>query len=241
MKCIIVDDEPLAREAIEMLVAENGTLSLAGKFNSAAAAHNYMEENPVDLVFLDIRMPGTTGIEFARRIPRTTPVVFTTAYAEYALDSYEVEAVDYLVKPVRKERFDRAVEKASAYHKMLVGEEKAQPGNIGEDHFFVKSQRRFFKVNFGDILFIEGLKDYVIIQMTDQRVITKMTVKGISELLPAGTFMRVNRSYIVNTARIDSFDTNDIFIGKHEIAIGASYKEDFYTAFISGKGVGIDK
>ena len=114
MNCIIVDDEPLAREAVEMLINETGQLTLAGSFNNAASAAKFIHEHPVDLIFLDIRMPKVTGLEFARTIPKSTLVIFTTAYAEYAIDSYEVDAVDYLVKPIIPERFQKAVEKAMA-------------------------------------------------------------------------------------------------------------------------------
>lgn len=233
MKCIIVDDEPLAREAIEMLIADYGKLTLIGTFNSASAAAKFMEENQVDLVFLDIRMPQVTGLEFARTIPRTTLVIFTTAYAEYALDSYEVDAVDYLVKPVLAEKFSKAVAKAEAYHKLLVAEEKDNISDIDCEYMFVKSERKFFKVSFKDILFIEGLKDYVIIQLEENRIITKIPLKTMYEQLPKKIFLRVNRSYIINVDRIDSFDNNDIFIGKHEIAIGNSYRDIFFEEFVS--------
>lgn len=233
MNCIIVDDEPLAREAIEMLVADNGKLRLVGKFSNATAAGEYMDNNPVDLVFLDIRMPKVTGLEFARTIPKTTLVIFTTAYSEYALDSYEVEAVDYLVKPVVQEKFDRAVDKAIAYHKLLLSEEKQDVGDVESDFMFVKSERRFFKVNYKDILFVEGLKDYVIIQQKESRIITKMPLKTMESLLPGRIFLRVNRSYIVNIDRIDSFDSNDIFIGKYEVAIGNSYRDTFFEEFVN--------
>lgn len=116
MNCIIVDDEPLAREAVEMLINETGELTLAGSFNNATSATRFIGEHPVDLIFLDIRMPKVTGLEFARTIPKSTLVIFTTAYAEYAIDSYEVDAVDYLVKPIIPERFQKAVEKAKTYH-----------------------------------------------------------------------------------------------------------------------------
>ena len=124
MNCIIVDDEPLAREAVEMLINETGQLTLAGSFNNAASAAKFIHEHPVDLIFLDIRMPKVTGLEFARTIPKSTLVIFTTAYAEYAIDSYEVDAVDYLVKPIIPERFQKAVEKAMAYHALLLTGEK---------------------------------------------------------------------------------------------------------------------
>ena len=124
MNCIIVDDEPLAREAMELLIADTGVLNLMGTFNSAVSASRFMEEYSVDLIFLDIQMPGITGIEFARTISRKTLVIFTTAYTEYALDSYEVDAVDYLVKPIEPERFRKAVDKAVSYHLLLLKEEK---------------------------------------------------------------------------------------------------------------------
>lgn len=235
MNCIIVDDEPLAREAIEILISENGQLTLAGSFNNATSAAKFISQNPVDLIFLDIRMPKVSGLEFARTISKSTLVIFTTAYAEYALDSYEVDAVDYLVKPIVPERFHKAVEKATVYHSLLLTGEKENIENVDNGFMFVKSERRFYKVNFKDILFIEGLKDYVIIQLPDQRIITKSSMKAIQELLPS-PFLRVNRSYIVNTRLITSFDNNDIFIDKFEIAIGANYREIFFDEFVARMG-----
>jgi DNA-binding LytR/AlgR family response regulator len=187
-----------------------------------------MKENPVDLVFLDIQMPGASGIEFARSIPKTTLVIFITAFTEYALDSYEVDAVGYLVKPVEPAKFRKAVEKALAYHSLLLDEEKKAVENIGNEYIFVKSDRRYFKVNLKDILFIEGLKDYVVIQLDGKRIITRMSLKSIQELLPQSTFLRINRSYIINREQIDSFDNNDVFIKSYEIAIGNSFRESFF-------------
>jgi len=235
MNCILVDDEPLAREAIRLLLEDVSGLELVGEFNSALAASRYMIEHPVDLVFLDIQMPGITGLEFARAIPKETLVIFTTAYSEYALDSYEVDAIDYLIKPVDPQRFEKAVQKALAYHDLLREEEKEDIEAPEEDYFFVKSERRYFKVIFSDVLFIEGLKDYVILQLKDQKIITKMNLKNIHELLPRRQFMRVNKSYIVNTDKIDSFDNNDIFIGTYEIGIGNSYRDAFFEEFVTKK------
>ena len=185
MNCIIVDDEPLAREAMKLLIEESNNLQLIGSFNSASTASDFMEQHVTDLVFLDIQMPGITGIEFARTISKKTLVIFTTAYTEYALDSYEVDAIDYLIKPVEAERFQKAVDKALSYHSLLLKEEKeAIETVVTADYFFVKAERRYFKVNFSDILFIEGLKDYVIIQLSDQRIITRMSLKAIFDLLP---------------------------------------------------------
>lgn len=235
MNCIIVDDEPLAREAIELLVKDIDYLTLAGTFNNASAAARFMEQNAVDLIFLDIQMPGITGIEFAKTISRRTLIVFTTAYSEYALDSYEVDAIDYLIKPVEPERFRKAADKALAYSSLLMQDEKENIEPAADDYFFVKSDRKYFKVNFEDILFVEGLKDYVILQLEEQRIITRMNLKAMNELLPKSLFLRVNKSYIVNTARIEAFDNNDIFIKTHEIAIGSSYRDSFFEEFVMRK------
>lgn len=179
MKCIIVDDESIARKGIKKLVDQITQLKLLDSFNNAKTASEYIQTTNVDLIFLDIQMPGINGIEFARSIPKHTLIIFTTAYSEYALDSYEVDAVDYLVKPIDVTKFRKAVDKAITYHSLLLDEDKKSVENVEDECIFVKSDRRYFKVNLKDILFIEGLKDYVIIQMDGQRIITRMNVKTI--------------------------------------------------------------
>ncbi|MBN9482121.1 MAG: DNA-binding response regulator [Bacteroidetes bacterium 43-93] len=232
MRCIIVDDEPLAREGIQMLVSHVPGLELIESFSSADAAALFLANNTVDIVFLDIQMPGITGIEFAKQIPPKTLVIFTTAYAEYALDSYEVDAIDYLIKPVKFDRFQKAVNKAAAYLQLL-NSPKADSFDTIEDYFFVKADRRVFKIYFKDILFIEGLKDYVILHTDDQKIITAMNIKTIFAQLPANIFARVSKSYVVNTTRIQSFDNNTVFLGKHEIPIGNTYRTFFFDEFVS--------
>ncbi|MCD8178655.1 MAG: LytTR family DNA-binding domain-containing protein [Tannerellaceae bacterium] len=228
MNCIIVDDEPLARKTIELLINKDNRLELAGDFSNAVSAMQFLNGNPVDLIFLDIQMPKVTGLEFARMVPPDTLIIFTTAYSEYALDSYDIDAIDYLIKPIQFARFQKAVSKAVSYYHMLKNEEKEAIESIQEDHMFVKADRKYFKVEFNDILFIEGLKDYLILQCTNQKIITRMTLKNMLEELPSGQFLRVNKSYIVNTKHITSFDNNDIFIRTHEIAIGNSYRDSFF-------------
>ncbi|SBW06629.1 LytTR family DNA-binding domain-containing protein [uncultured Dysgonomonas sp.] len=235
MKCIIVDDEPIARKGMKNLVEQVPQLELLDSFNSAEAASLFLLNNPVDLIFLDIQMSGITGIEFAKNVSKSTLIIFTTAYSEYALDSYEVEAIDYLVKPIEGARFRKAVDKAIAYHILLISEEKKSMENVEDEYIFVKSDRKYFKVNLSDILFIEGLKDYVIIQLDGQRIITKLNLKTMHELLPKAIFLRVNRSYIVNINKIDSFDNNDVFLKTYEIAIGNIYRDSFFNDFISKK------
>ena len=235
MKCIIVDDEPLAREGIKLFVDDTSGLEYLGGFNNALSASQFLESNPVDLIFLDIKMPGIDGIEFARTIPRHTLVIFTTAFAEYAVDSYEVEAVDFLVKPIEEKRFRKAVEKARTYHALLLESNENTVDGIQNEYIFVKSDRRFIKINFTDIAFVEALKDYVIIRTDEQRVITRMNLKAICEQLPASIFLRVSKSYIINTQHITSFDNNSIMIGSHEIFIGDSYRDKFFNDFVAKK------
>jgi len=228
MKCIIVDDEPIAREGLETLINRIPRLELCGTFDSAESAAVYIRSNETAFIFLDIEMPGINGLEFARTIPKDTLIIFTTAYSEYAIDSYNVDAIDYLVKPIEPDRFRKAVDKAIAYHTLLTNAQKEEI-ETAADYIFVKSERRYCKVYYDQILFIEGLKDYVIIQTDNRRIITKMYLGTIHELLPRRQFFRINRSYVVNLNRIDSFDNNDVFIGEHEISIGATYREEFYT------------
>ncbi len=236
MNCIIVDDEPLGRKAIQLLVEEIPSLTLLGSFGDAESAGKFLDTHPVDLAFLDIRMPGIDGIAFAHTIRPDTLVIFTTAYPEYAVDSYELDAIDYLLKPVEPERFRKAITKASDYLQLLSDNpKKTSVETITQEHLFVKADRRYFKVRFNDILFVEGLKDYVVIQTSEQKIITKSTLKAFAELLPPDTFLRTNKSYIVNLNHIDSFDLNDIYIGSHELAIGSHYRDDFMERFMKGK------
>lgn len=228
MKCLIVDDEPIARLGMKRLIERHPDLEIAAMLASAEEAAEYLSDNSVDIIFLDIQMPGLTGIEFARRIPGTAMVIFTTAYSEYAIDSYEVDAVDYLVKPIDPARFDRAVEKARNYSRLLTSttdDKEDSPVSSTPDLLVVKADRRYNRVRYSEILYIEGLKDYVILHLSDRNLITRISVKGIEDLLPSANFLRVNKSYIVNLDHIDSFDTNDIYIGDHAIAIGQTYRD----------------
>ena len=236
MNCIIVDDEPLAREAVEMLIEQINWLNLLGSFNSAETASNFMKNNAVDLIFLDIQMPGINGIEFARIIPKETFVIFTTAYSEFATESYEVEAIDYLIKPIKIERFTKSIEKAQAYFKLFKADYKNNNIEmITDDYFYVKAERKICKVHFNDILFIQGLKDYVIIYTENQKVITALNIKTVHEQLPKNMFVRVSKSYIVHAVKIDSIDNNTIYIGKNEIPIGNIYRDFFFEEFVTKK------
>ena len=235
MNCIIVDDEPLARKAIQKLVNETENLESIASFNGVDPTREFLAKNTVDLVFLDIQMPGVNGIEFARTIPKKTLVVFTTAFHEFASESYEVDAIDYLIKPVKLERFQKAVEKAQTYCKLFHTDTNSDIENITDDYIFVRADRRMFKVHFSDILYIEGLKDYVIIYIENQKVVTLMNIKTIHDLLPKSFFVRVSKSYIINVNKIDSVDNNTVYIGKTEIPIGNIYRDFFFNEFVTKK------
>lgn len=236
MNCIIVDDEPLAREAMQILIEQYDDLNLIGSFNSANTAAKFIESSSVNLIFLDIQMPGVNGIEFAKTIKKDTFVIFTTAFSEFALDSYEVDAIDYLIKPVKFERFQKAVDKAFTYSKLIDSELNNNAiEDFTEEYFFVKADRKMFKVYFNEIQFVEGLKDYVVIHTENQKIITAMNIKTIFEHLPKSIFVRVSKSYIINSKSIESVDNNTVYIGKNEIPIGNIYRDFFFNEFVSKK------
>lgn len=236
MNCIIVDDEPLARQGMEMNIASVASLQLLGSFSNALAASDFLRKEPVDLMFLDINMPELSGLDFLKSLRDAPLVIFTTAYPQYALESYELDAIDYLVKPIRIERFLKAVNKAENHLRLLQQEgNNNQVEKIEDDFVFIKADRKYFKIYFRDILYIEGLKDYVIIYTMDNKIITSMNVKTISAQLPASIFARVSKSYIVNVLHITSFDNEIVYIQNNEIPLGQSFKDEFLAQYIDKK------
>jgi len=225
MNCIIIDDEPVARLGMEDLIATDQHLHLMKTFKSSVGVHQYLKENHVDLVFLDIEMPGINGLELAATIPDNTLVIFTTAYSQYALDSYEVEAIDYLVKPIALDRFERAVQKAENYRQMLLNY-KASVESTSHDYIMVRVDRMNHKIFYRDIIYIEALKDYVIIYTRKNKFITWMNLKTIHSKLPQHQFLRVSKRNVVNRNEIVSFDNNMIITADAEIAIGRAFRED---------------
>lgn len=224
MKCIIIDDEPIARKGMKRLVESRHELELDRMFDNAIEATDWLKDNNADLIFLDIEMPKLNGVEFARSIPDRCSVIFTTAYSEYAVDGFEVNALDYLLKPIDPVRFNRAVDRAISY-KALIDDAVEDNNSVDLDFVIVKSERKYVRIRLQEILYVEGLKDYVVIHLPDKKVVTRMTVKAMEDTLPKQGFIRVNKSYIVNKEKIDSFDNNDVCIGSMEIAIGLSYRE----------------
>ena len=223
----------MARKGMKRLVERRPELQLSAMLDSAESAEAWLGENDVDLIFLDIEMPGINGIEFAKKLPPKTMVVFTTAYTDYAVDGFDVDALDYIVKPIDPNRFNKAVDRAGSY-KAIVDEAKVDTTDSPVDFIIVKAERKYVRVKLDDILYVEGLKDYVIIHLPDRKVITRMTIKGMEDMLPDKTFLRVNKSYIVNKEKIDAFDNNDINIGAMEIAIGMSYRDNVLNELLKG-------
>ncbi|AMR32491.1 DNA-binding response regulator [Mucilaginibacter sp. PAMC 26640] len=235
MNCIIIDDEPLARNEMEVLIKEVSSVEVLKKFSNAFAAMEYMRANEVDLLFLDIEMPGLNGIDFAASLPGKSLTIFTTAFPQYALRSYELDAIDYLLKPIDKARLEKAIRKAELYCKMLADDTtKDVVEDNTNEYFFIKSERRTYKLNFTDILYIEGLKDYVVIFTHNQKLITAMNLKTIHQKIPQGLFFRVSKSFLVNMEQVSSFDNHAVYIGATEIPLGEIYRNDFAKKYIDG-------
>jgi len=239
IKTIIVDDEPLAREVLENYCGRVHELDLLKSCNNGLEAGDYVRNRSVDLMFLDIQMPQLSGIDFLKSLQNPPVVIFTTAYSDYALDGFELDVADYLLKPISFERFLRAVHKAAEKIKAKKPEVEAAAGEIGDSYFFVKADKKLIKINFEDILYIEGLKDYVIIRMESGRVITLQTMKSLDERLPQEIFRRIHRSYIVNIQKINALLGNTIEImeaGKiKQLPIGKNYREDVYSIIKNNK------
>ena len=237
MNCIIIDDEPLARDEMHALVEEVSDIKVLEKFSNAIAALDFFKKNKVDLIFLDIEMPIVNGLEFAAQMPDESLIVFTTAHAQYALQSYEFDAIDYLLKPIEPERLRKAINKAIVYRDLLSAKTAKNILNDNTDEFlFIKSDRRNYKINISEIKFIEGLKDYVVIYSQNQKLITAMNLKSMHQKLPLDQFFRVSKSYLVNKDYIDSFDNQNIYIGETEIPLGTVYRKDFIEKY-SGRAL----
>lgn len=228
MNVIIVDDEPLAQEVIETYVAQIPELTLLGKAGNAVEANSLLQEHSVDLMFLDVQMPMLNGIDFLKSLDNPPLVILTTAFSEFAVDAFALNAVDYLMKPVALDRFMKAVNKAVA---AKAGSEiiDSHSEEVERDYIFVKADKKLIKVEFKEVVFIEGLKDYVIIRNDETRVITLQTMKSLEAKLPSSIFRRVHRSYIVNLEKVEAVEGNSLEVTvkgqKKLIAIGKNYRE----------------
>jgi two-component system LytT family response regulator len=229
MNCIIVDDEPLAREGIKDLIATRESLVLLRSFNSSLGVLEYVTTHPVDLVFLDIEMPGSNGLELAKLLPDSTLVIFTTAFAEFALQSYEVEAIDYLVKPVSAPRFAKAVDKAEQLRKLIAAFEDSVH-SVADASIDIMSERRHYKIPFKSILSIEGIKDYVVVHTEQENYVTWMNLKTMHAKLPPQYFVRVSKRFVVNHEAVVSYDSTTVYLKSQEIALGKAYQQEFHDS-----------
>lgn len=233
LNCWIVDDEPLALELLNSYVQRTSFLNLTGKYSNAVQAMEKLAGETVDVIFLDIQMPEVNGMEFAQIIDEQTRIVFTTAFSEYALDGYKVNALDYLLKPFSYTDFLSASKRALKWHEMKKGAQDSK--DSASDGVFVRADYKLIHILYDDILMIEGLKDYIKIYSTKEKrpIITLMSLKAMEEDLPAGRFIRVHRSYIISRSKISSIDKNRIIISEHQVPIGETYRKAFMDAINS--------
>ena len=228
ISCVIVDDEPMALNLVESYVEKTPFLELKQKCSSAIESMEFIKEQPVDLLFLDIQMPDLTGIEFSKMLPKETRVIFTTAFDQYALEGFKVEALDYLLKPFDYAEFLAAANKASTWFKLLKGKPQNEVSEAKE-FLFVKSEYKQLRIKLSDVLYFEGLKDYIKIWLKDnpKPILTLMSLKSLQEELPGTQFLRVHRSFIVSLKNIEVIERSQIIINNQRITVSEQYKPAF--------------
>jgi two-component system LytT family response regulator len=246
IRCLVVDDEPLALHIIEDYISKIPFLQLVKSTTNPIEALTIVQEGGVDLVYLDVQMPELTGIQFLRIANGKAKVILTTAYPQYALEGYELDVIDYLLKPIAFDRFFKSAQKAQSIiqpsAKNSVKEEAvavavpAPQSDFSTDFIFIKTEHKIQKVYLHDILFIEGLKDYISIFTEEERIITLQNMKKMEDALPERHFVRVHKSYIVALNKIDSIERSRIFIGEKVIPVGDTYRDQFFK-LIDGKNV----
>jgi len=233
MRAIIIDDEPIARKGIQLLADQIPDVDIIGSYpNPLIAQEAITKEKDLDILFLDVEMPGITGIEFLKVMPPKCYVILTTAYQQYAIEAFELDVIDYLLKPVSLDRFVKAVNKVRELQSLQSYEAEV---NDKDDFVYIKSDRKFVKLALAEILFIKGMKDYVIIHTTGEKYMTAMNVGTFYSHLDHDQFARVSKSYIINAAYIDNIDIDLINLAGHEIPLGRTYKEAFLGKFVKGK------
>lgn len=235
INCIIIDDEPLARSGLKEYVADIDFFNLLGVFDAPLAATEILGRGEVQLIFLDIQMPKITGIDFFKTLKNPPEVIFTTAYPQYALDGFEVNALDYLVKPISFDRFLKAALKAKEFYELR---QKSIPETAIEataEYFFIKADNSLVKIFYTDILFVEALQNYVTIHTAEKKYISYLTFKSVEEYLPADAFIKVHKSYIIAAAKVNSIDGNEIHIDRHRIPISRGLKDEVMEKLLNGK------
>lgn len=237
INCVIIDDEPLAREGLSNYVREVDFLQLTGTCQNPLELMKLLDEYPVDLIFLDIQMPKMNGIDFLKIVQNPPMVIITTAYPSYALEGFQLNVLDYLLKPVTFDRFFKSANKAKDYHRLLTqsaqnGVQKEEPD---ADYFFIKCGNKYEKIYFDDILYVEGMQNYVSIYTVKGKYMTLLNLKSLEQNLDSRAFIRVHKSYIVSISKIEGLEGNEIFIQTHRIPISRNYREQVITQVVECK------
>jgi DNA-binding LytR/AlgR family response regulator len=227
LNCLIVDDEPIARKGMAEYVKEVDFLNLVCVCEHAVKASSILNSQKIDLLLLDIHMPRLSGIEFLKTLTNPPMVILVTAYPEYALEGYELDVVDYLVKPVSWERFIKAVQKAHDFFLLKHKAESTSP--TPTDYFFIKCDHKFEKVNYRDVLYIEAMQNYCIIHTIERKMITYITLSSLENQLPADRFLKVHKSYLVSIEKINSLNGQEIIIGRSRIPVSRNLKEEVFA------------
>ncbi|MBN8853447.1 MAG: DNA-binding response regulator [Sphingobacteriales bacterium 50-39] len=229
IKCIVTDDEPFARKGLQGYIEQIDFLELKGVCENALELNSLLKKESADLLFLDIEMPYVTGIDFLKNITDAPKVIFTTAYEKYALQGFELEVLDYLLKPISFDRFLRAANKAFDYFR------GQQTPAAGEDYIFVKADSKLEKIHFADILFVEALENYVAIYTREKKIITHLTLKMIQEKLPSGAFIQPHKSYVVAIGKINSIEGNILHVLQHQVPISKYQKDEIMEKIVNSK------
>lgn len=223
IKYIVIEDEPLARRGLVKLLNAYDFLDCQGMYSNTEDARLMLEKQDIDLIFLDIHLPEESGLDFAKVVPPAIQIIFTTAYANYALESYELNTLDYLLKPIAEERLKKSLDKVLQYFQSRSKEPDSSPL---KDHIFVKADRKLYRLELDEIKYIEAMKDYVMIHTADKKLMVAMNIKTIFNQLPSLDFVRVNKSFVVNLKNIESVDNHWVTVAGFEIPLGASFKEN---------------
>jgi DNA-binding LytR/AlgR family response regulator len=230
LKCLIVDDEPIARKGLEEYVSDVSLLQLVHSCESAFKAANFLNTQPVDLIFLDIQMPNVSGIEFLRGLKNPPMVIFTTAHSSYALEGYSLDVIDYLLKPISFDRFLKAVQKAHDYHVL-----KQPTKELESDYFFIKVNHQFEKVNYDEVLYVEAMQNYCIVHTSTRKLITYHTLSGLEKQLPPTQFLKIHKSFIAAIEKISALDSNELKIGSASLPISRSLKDEVMKKVMGNK------
>ena len=233
LRCVIIDDEPIARKGLKEYIQDASFLQLAGEFDNPLKAAELSRQEKIDLLFLDIQMPKMTGMEFLKTLSHPPMVIFTTAYPQYAVEGFEWNAIDYLLKPFSFERFWKAVSKARTMQEAIT--QSITPATAEPDYFFIKSDNKLIKIAYDDILFVEALQNYVAVYTTGKKYITYLTFQSIENHLPTGRFIRTHKSYMVAAGKVESIQGNEITIGIHHIPISRTERETVLQQLIQNR------